>query len=184
MLRLRQGEAWKAALLGLLIVATGWFIFRTLRQAGAAKTLAVATPSSQPAPGQVPPKGKEMFAPRARPSAELEKIASAPDPFRPRVSTEPVTPSDQAPSLTAPPPLPPAPELGGLRLTGVISGREPVAVLSAADQSYFLRRGDLLAGGWQLVEIGSRTVVLEKTGRRVTLPLLSERQSSKSPEAR
>jgi len=76
------------------------------------------------------------------------------------------------------------PELEGVRLSGVILGRDPVAVLRTADQRYFLHRGDLLAGGWRLLEIGSHDVVLGKTGSRVILPLSRESGSAPSAAAR
>ena len=175
MLRLRKGDAWKAALLCLLIAATGWFIFRTFSQTKAGQPPTVAAPPSKPEPGPQASASKEMFAPRTHLRPGLGRIAAAPDPFRPYVSTEPVTVSEQASAQPAQPPPPPAPELAGVRLSGIILAREPVAVLRTGEQRHFLHPGDVLTEGWRLAEIGPRSVTLAKGGNRVKLALSQER---------
>jgi len=62
-----------------------------------------------------------------------------------------------------------SPELAELRLTGIISGTRPMAVLRQGDRRYFLRSGDALPGGWRIVQIEARGVTVAKGNERVQL---------------
>lgn len=181
MLKLRKGDIWKAVVLVVLIAATGWFISRTLRQmrGPAPAARAAQGPAEQAQRPAQAPAVKEMFAPRTRDLAALAKAASAPDPFRPYVSTETVAVST-APSAAkaAPPPPPPAPELAGLRLTGVVLGSRPMAVLRSGEERYFLRSGEALPSGWRIARIETRGIALTRGGERVFLEVSKEETSA------
>ncbi|MBN1459541.1 MAG: hypothetical protein JXA57_08385 [Armatimonadetes bacterium] len=84
--------------------------------------------------------------------------------FRDQPSTPP-----EATFIPDPPPLP-----RGLRVTGIIGGKEPLASMKDWErQSYNLRAGDYLANGWTVKRILEREVVLRhaETGAETTLEL-------------
>jgi len=182
MFRLRKGDLWKATALALAISAPVAFIVRTL--IAASRPPAVAQRPSQRAGGSGAEQAggragtarqERMFAQRPRtPTADVTRAQAAPDPFRPYLAFRPASdggPGEaseeeaRAASLLAS-------ELGGLRLTGIISGTsQPLAALSDGRRRYYPRVGETLPGGWRLVSVGARSVTLAKDGQRVELGL-------------
>jgi len=83
----------------------------------------------------------------------------------------PLAVSDRQSSRVATSSSPAAPDLADVRLTGIVPGDDPIAVLRRGEERYFLHRGDMLTDGWHLAEIGPSSVTLEKGDDRVTLAL-------------
>lgn len=181
-MKMRKGDLWKAALLVVAIAAVGWFIVNTIRSASGGGRKLPGIGRAQSARDATAQEGDQtrrpdvMFAERPRtPGPDVSRARAAADPFRPYVSLQPIPPANAEPEAKEPEPQPPpAPELAGLRLTGIVSdSRQPMAVLNDGEQRYYLRRGDALRGGWTVSEISTRSVTLAKGPERVSIALSS-----------
>jgi type IV secretory pathway VirB10-like protein len=117
---------------------------------------------------------------RALSSRKAGKKAAEPQPVAQQPKPEPPKPTGavghdpfkEKPAAPASPPAvqkQPEPE-EGLRLVGIIAGKEPLAVIRRGDRRYYAKRGDRVAG-FAVVEIGSGRAVLVKDSAQLTLLL-------------
>jgi hypothetical protein len=184
MLRLRQGDIWKAVLLVAAIVGVAAFgIYNVTRFTRTTRPAPARAQAAPQAAATAASPGTEMFAQQQGAAAALLAQARlAPDPFRPAVALE----SHQTASPAAPPkekeptrvrPLPALPgdetETTRLELLGIVSGDSPLAVLGDGKQRYYVRTGDKVVDGWIVAAIRGTRVTLSKDRAQVTLPLVA-----------
>ncbi len=180
MLIYKSGDAWKIIGLMGLIIATFAYSFMVIRgndiSAQGAKRLVL--PQATQAEDETPA-SFELFATRTgKLPGLLTQARATPDPFRPAVL---IAPSRHT-SVVSPPPLPGPPQsettvLSGpsqLRLVGLITGNEPMAILEEGDAHHMLHIGQVVADNWRLTDIDSRSVILKKGAQQERLVLGEE----------
>ena len=108
--------------------------------------------AAPPAKGPVTASAPALKLPPANWGAAAPAVPQAPAPAQPATQK----PMSAAPT-PAPAPAPPAPEVP--KLKGIIHGQPAIAMAVSNGQTYFLKQGDRLDDGWQLVEIKEGSVV-------------------------
>jgi hypothetical protein len=169
-MKLRKGDAPKAAVLVILIVAVLAFVGRTLMSAsggGARGRVSAKTQATGDQPARKPV-AEQMYAERPRdPVASTAKAKGAANPFLPAISTRRAGATSAAGKTP-----PPVPEFPNLRFLGTVASDMGVmAVLTDGGQRYYVRQGESLPGGWSVGQVGSRSITLQKGGQKVALVL-------------
>jgi hypothetical protein len=158
-----EGRRKEIILLVLAVAALGiaLYTFRGNKPAPAPAPVPAATapgPAREAAPGT---RG-EQAATGAAQGTEGDASAAARNPFSTPGAGEAVPHGGGDSETVVEPPPDTTPDEGGasLALTGIVDGKQSVAILRQDDQRFFVKVGDLVGEGYRVQSIGSQQVVL------------------------
>jgi hypothetical protein len=159
-----EGRRKEIILLVLAVAALGiaLYTFRGNKPAPAPAPVPAATAPGAARDEAAPGARGEQAATGAAQGTEGDASAAARNPFSTPggVEAAPDVGGDSETMVEPPPDTAPGEGGASLTLTGIVDGKQSVAILRQDDQRFFVKVGDLVGEGYRVQSIGSQQVVL------------------------